>query len=150
MAHTFLVVPGKWMLEGQWLERNSLPAAVRGKALVAWDQNDWFRMVMQLIFPGHEHEDIVLQYRGRFDNTNRQYTFVLQHSELGNVEGEGLVGPESIVQRYWVLGNEQHRRSGVETLRRVDNNRYSYSSVSMGGANMNLVSILEATLERKP
>ncbi|MGL5083213.1 MAG: hypothetical protein ACRC8A_17155 [Microcoleaceae cyanobacterium] len=150
MAHTFLVVPGKWMLEGQWLERNRLPIPVRGKTLVAWDQNDWFRMVMQLIFPGHEHEDIVLQYRGRFDSTNRQYTFILQHSELGNVEGEGLVGPESIVQRYWVLGNEQQRRSGLEILRRIENNRYSYSSVSMGGANMNLISVLEATLERKP
>ena len=38
-----------------------------------------------------------------------QYTFVLQHSELGRVEGEGWIAPQSIVQRYWVLGDERQR-----------------------------------------
>ncbi|NJK38843.1 MAG: hypothetical protein HC835_15625 [Oscillatoriales cyanobacterium RM2_1_1] len=150
MAHTFLVRPGQWMLEGQWLERQNLPVPVRGKTMIAWDQNDWFRMATKLVFPGHEYTDIVLQYRGRFDQTNRQYSFILQHSEFGNVEGEGLIGPESIVQRYWVLGSEQQRRSGLETLRQIKDDRYYYSSVNMSGISMSLTSVMEAVIERKP
>ncbi|MGF1492757.1 MAG: hypothetical protein ACFBSC_09940 [Microcoleaceae cyanobacterium] len=149
MAHTFLVAPGQWILEGSWLERHHLPIAVRGKMLVAWDNQDWFKMVTKLIFPESENDDIILQYRGRFDNLERQYTFVLQHSEFGNVEGEGLIAPESIVQRYWVLGGEQQRRSGIETMRQLENNRYLYSSVVMAGPSLGIVSVMEATMERR-
>ncbi len=150
MTHTFLIQPGQWMLEGSWIDRNQLPMAVKGKTLVAWNQMEWFNMVTKLVFPNGDREDIILQYRGRLDNNERQYTFVLQHSELGNVEGEGLIGPESIVQRYWVLGDERQRRSGFDTLRQVNRNQYYYSSAIMAGHNLNLVSVMEAVLERKP
>ena len=150
MAHTFLIQPGQWMIEGSWIDRNQLPITVKGKTLIAWNQMEWFSMVTKLVFPGSDRHDIILQYRGRLDTSERQYTFVLQHSELGNVEGEGLIGPESIVQRYWVLGDERQRRSGFDTLRQIDSNRYYYSSGIMAGHHLNLVSVMETVLERNP
>ena len=132
MAHTFLIEAGRWTLQGNWLERDGLPIFVKGKTLVGWGRDNWFTMVTKLVFPGTEREDISLQYRGRLDFGERQYTFVLQHSLLGRVEGEGWVAPESIVQRYWVLGDRQ-RRSGFETLRCIDSGKYYLSSGIMAG-----------------
>lgn len=137
---------GRWMLEGNWLERNGMPIPVKGKTLVAWNQDNWFTMVTKLIFPGSERGEITFQYRGHLDGGERQYTFVLQHSELGRVEGEGWIAPESIVQRYWVLGDRQ-RRSGFETLHRMDVNKYYHSSGIMAGHS--LISTMEATYERQ-
>ncbi|MBD2315133.1 hypothetical protein H6G20_26045 [Desertifilum sp. FACHB-1129] len=146
MAHTFLMEAGRWTLHGNWLERDGLPIMVKGKTLVGWARDDWFTMVTRLVFPGTDREDISLQYRGRLDAKERQYTFVLQHSLLGRVEGEGWVTPESIVQRYWVLGDKQ-RRSSFETLHRLDENTYYLSSGIMAGHY--LTSTMEATLERQ-
>ncbi|UBF27302.1 hypothetical protein K9N68_04915 [Kovacikia minuta CCNUW1] len=147
MAHTFLMQAGRWTLQGNWLERNGMPITVKGKILVAWNRDDWFTMVTKLIFPGADREEIAFQYRGRMDAGERQYTFVLQHSLLGRVEGEGWLAPESIVQRYWVLGDRQ-RRSGFETLYRMDDNTYYLSSGIMAGHYLS--STMEATLERQP
>lgn len=147
MAHTFLIEAGRWTLQGNWLERDGMPIAVKGKTLVGWSRDNWFTMVTKLIFPGSDREDISLQYRGRLDGGERQYTFVLQHSLLGRVEGEGWVAPESIVQRFWVLGDRQ-RRSGFETLRYIDDGKYYISSGIMAGHY--LTSTMEATLERQP
>jgi len=91
---------GRWTLQGNWLERDGMPILVKGKTLVGWSRDNWYTMVTKLVFPGSEREDISLQYRGRLDAGERQYTFVLQHSLLGRVEGEGWIAPESIVQRY--------------------------------------------------
>lgn len=136
---------GRWSLQGNWLERNGMPLTVVGKTLVGWSRDDWFTMVTKLVFPGADREEISFQYRGRLDAGERQYTFVLQHSLLGRVEGEGWVAQESIVQRYWVLGDRQ-RRSGFETLYRMDSNKYYMSSGIMAGHY--LTSTMEATLER--
>ncbi|MBW4648500.1 MAG: hypothetical protein KME06_07340 [Kastovskya adunca ATA6-11-RM4] len=138
--------PGRWILQGNWLERNGMPIAVKGKTIVAWGRENWFTMVTKLVFPGSEREDISFQYRGRLDVGERQYTFVLQHSVLGRVEGEGWVTPESIVQRYWVLGDRQ-RRSGFETRHQLNENTYYLSSGIMAGHY--LTSTMEATLERQ-
>lgn len=124
-----------------------MPIIVKGKTLVAWDRENWFRMVTRLIFPGSEREEITFQYRGRLDGGERQYTFVLQHSQLGRVEGEGWVAPDTIVQRYWVLGDRQ-RRTGFETLHRLNEDTYFLSSGIMAGHY--LTSTMEATLERQP
>lgn len=105
-------------------------------------------MITKLVFPGGDREEIILQYRGHLNSDERQYTFVLQHSELGRVEGEGWIAPQSIVQRYWVLGDERQRRTGFDTLHRVDDNRYYQSSGIMSGHY--LTSTMEATLERQP
>ncbi|MGB7707996.1 MAG: hypothetical protein WCD53_05310 [Microcoleus sp.] len=147
MAHTFLMESGQWTLEGSWIERNGVPITVKGKTLVSWNRTDWFSMVTKLLFPGGDREEIILQYRGHLNSDERQYTFVLQHSELGRVEGEGWIAPQSIVQRYWVLGDERLRRTGFDTLHRVDDNRYYYSSGIMSGHY--LTSTMEAILERQ-
>lgn len=147
MAHTFLMEAGRWTLQGNWLERDGMPVTVKGRMLVAWSRDDWFTMVTKLAFPGSERQEISLQYRGRLDSGERQYTFVLQHSLLGRVEGEGWIAPESIIQRYWVLGDRQ-RRTGFETLHQIDANKYYLSSGIMAGHY--LTSAMEATLERQP
>jgi hypothetical protein len=146
VPHTFLMQSGRWTLQGNWLERNGLPVIVKGKTLVGWSRDDWFTMVTKLVFPATDREEISFQYRGRMDAGERQYTFVLQHSLLGRVEGEGWVAPDSIVQRYWVLGDRQ-RRSGFETLYRLDDNKYYLSSGMMAGHY--LTNTMEATLERQ-
>lgn len=146
MVHSFLIEPGRWTLQGSWLERDALPIAVKGKILVAWSRDDWFTMVMKLVFPEGNLDEIALQYRGRLALGECQYTFVLQHSLLGRVEGEGWVAPESIIQRYWALGDRQ-RRTGFETLYRLDENRYRLSSGIMTGHY--LTSAMEATLQRQ-
>lgn len=140
---------GRWTLLGNWLERNEMPIIVKGMTLVAWGNDNWFRMVTKLIFPGSEREEITYQYRGRIDNGARQYTFVsVQHSQLlGRVEGEGWMAPETIVQRYWVVG-DRLRRTGFDTLHRVSDDTYFLSGGIMAGHH--LVSTMEVTLERQP
>jgi hypothetical protein len=139
--------PGRWTLQGNWLEREGLPIAVKGRILIAWSRDDWFTMITKLTFPYNEHDEITLQYRGRLDAGDRRYTFVLQHSLLGRIEGEGWVAPESLVQRHWVLGDRQQRRSSFETLYRVNDDRYYLSSTTLAGHHLN--STMEATLERQ-
>ncbi len=147
MAHTFLLEPGRWTLEGNWLERDGMPIIVKGRTLVAWNREDWFTMITKFVFPTTDRQEITFQYRGHLDGGERQYTFVLQHSEWGKVEGEGWISPETIVQRYWVLANDRQRRSGFETLRRVTSDKYYLSSAIMFGNK--LTSTMEATLERQ-
>ncbi|MFB2977726.1 hypothetical protein [Microseira sp. BLCC-F43] len=147
MAHTFLLEAGRWRLQGSWLERNEMPIGVRGLTLVAWSKDNWFTMVTKLMFPDSDREEIAFQYRGRLDAGELQYTFVLQHSLLGRVEGEGWIAPETIVQRYWVL-NDRQRRSGFETMHQIDENKYYLSSSILAGHY--LTSMMEATLERQP
>lgn len=146
MVHQFLIEPGRWTLEGNWLERENLPVSVKGKILIAWSRDDWFTMVMKLVFPDSTLDEIALQYRGRLTSGERQYTFLLQHSQLGRVEGEGWIAPESIIQRYWALGDRQ-RRTGFETLYRVGEESYHLSSGIMAGHY--LTSAMEATLQRQ-
>jgi hypothetical protein len=123
-----------------------MPITVKGKTLVAWGRENWFTMVTKLVFPGSDREEISFQYKGRLDIGERQYTFVLQHSLLGRVEGEGWLAQQSIVQRYWVLGDRQ-RRNGFETFYRLNDNTY-YLSSGIIAVNY-LTSTMEATLERQ-
>lgn len=145
MSHSFLLEPGTWLLQGNWIERQSLPIDVKGKILVSWNRDMWFTMVQRLIFPSSEHDNVDLQFRGRFDADDRRYTFVLQHTVLGKVEGEGWIAPDSIIQRYWAIGDKQ-RRTGFETLHRVDDRKYLLSSGIMAGHY--LISAMEATVDR--
>lgn len=103
-------------------------------------------MVMKLTFPGSTLDQIALQYRGRLTSSDRQYTFVLQHTQLDRVEGEGWITPDSVVQRYWAL-NDRQRRTGFETLYRLNGDRYHLSSGIMAGHY--LTSAMEATLDRQ-
>lgn len=147
MAHTFLVTEGRWILEGNWLERNADPIPLQGKTLIGWGQDSWFTLVTKMEFSAPEREPITLQYRGRLTTGSRQYTFVLQHSGYGRVEGEGWIAEDSIIQRYWVLSDRQ-RRSGFESLYRINDQTYHLSSSIMAGHH--LISTMEAKLSRQP
>lgn len=147
MAHTFLLESGQWTMEGSWLQRNGMLVIVKGKTIVTWNRTDWFQMVTKLAFPTKDREDIILQYRGRLDTDERRYTFVLQHSEFGKIEGEGWIGPDCIIQRYWVLGDDRQRRTGFDSLHRLDKNRYYQSGGTAMGNQFN--SAIEVTLERQ-
>lgn len=146
MSHSFLLEAGRWTLQGSWLDRDAYPIPVKGRILIVWGRDEWYTMVTKLVFPGGDREEIAFQYRGRFNGGDRQYTFVLQHSALGRIEGEGWIAPESIVQRYWVLG-DRHRRTGFETLHRLGENRYCLSSSIMSGHYLS--STMEAIVERQ-
>ncbi|MGK7872568.1 MAG: hypothetical protein AB4426_04440 [Xenococcaceae cyanobacterium] len=146
MAHSFLMEAGRWILQGNWLERNEMPIPVKGRTIIAWNQENWFTMVTMLVFPGSDREEISFQYRGRLGGEERQYTYVLQQSLLGRVEGEGWIASESIIQRYWVLGDRQ-RRSGFETFYRINDEKYHLTSGILAGHY--LTSTMEAVLERQ-
>lgn len=146
VAHTFLLEPGRWTLQGSWLERDGMSISVKGMTLVAWNRDNWFTMATKLIFPDSDRSEIALQYKGRLDRGERQYSFLLQHNLLGQVEGEGWVGRETIVQHYWALSDRQ-RRSGFETLHKVSQDTYYLASGIMAGHF--LASTLEASLERQ-
>ena len=72
---------------------------------------------------------------------------MLQHNVFGQIEGEGWICPDTIVQRYWVLSDRQ-RRSGFETLHRINDDQYYLTSGILVGHFLD--STMEANLERKP
>lgn len=136
---------GRWTLEGHWLERNAMPIPVKGRTLVGWSKDDWFTMITKLTFPDSAIAEATLAYKGRLDADERRFTFVLQHSTLGKIEGEGWIGPEAIVQRYWVMDDKQ-MRTGFQTLYKQSADRYHLSSGIVAGSY--LASTMEATLTR--
>jgi hypothetical protein len=48
VAHTFLLEPGRWAMQGNWLERNGMTISVKGMTLVAWNRDNWFTMATKL------------------------------------------------------------------------------------------------------
>jgi hypothetical protein len=155
---------GRWQLEGNWLERHQETISVKGKVLVVWSQDNWFTMVTKLVFPRPNKgisnvtklQDISFIYKGRLNSVQDRYTFVLQHSVLGRLEGEGWVAPETIVQRYWVIGDlsgqdrtisSLHQQSsGFESWYRLNEKTYQVSSTIM--TTHHLFSMMEARLEK--
>lgn len=146
MTHSFLLESGAWILNGSWTERDGGAIPIRGKTVVRWGNDTWFTMVTRLIFSDNGGKAIDLQYRGHLDTSGQRFTFVLAHSVMGQVEGEGWLGEQSIVQRYWALQDNQ-RRSGFETVYRLNEKTYHLSSVVVAGNR--LTSTLDATLERQ-
>jgi hypothetical protein len=155
--HTFLMNDGRWKLQGHWLLGREGPCVpVQGKVMVVWNSDEWFSLVGKLSRPSLDTEagskaagdmtDITLQYRGHISAAaQQQYTFVLQHSQYGQTEGEGWLMPDSIVQRFWVLGDRE-RRIGLERFYKIDDDHYYWSSSLMSGHT--LLNTLEVTLAR--
>jgi hypothetical protein len=102
-------------------------------------------MITKLVFPAYTLPEIIYEYKGHLPTQQQKYTYVLKHSNLGKIEGEGWLGPDSIIQRYWVLGDAL-RQSGFETLFCLDENTYHLSSAMMTGNHLS--STMEAILER--
>lgn len=150
--HTFLMTDGRWKLKGHWLLNREEPCIpIQGKVMVIWNSDEWFSLVGKISRPASLDKlgdviDITLQYRGHIAaEAHQQYTFVLQHGQYGQTEGEGWLMPDSIVQRFWILGDRE-RRVGLERFYRIDEDRYHWSSSLLSGHS--LISTLEATLER--
>jgi hypothetical protein len=123
-----------------------MPIAVKGRTLVGWSKdNFWFTMVTKLTFPNSDREELTMAYKGRIDSDERRFTYVADDSALGKIEGEGIIAPDSIIQRYWVMG-DRRARTGFQTLYRRDNNSYSLASGLISG--QNLESTMEAVLTR--
>lgn len=146
MAHSFLIEAGRWLFEGNLVERDKKPIPLKGGTIISWNEENWFTMVTNLVFPGSDRSDIHFEYRGHLRRDEQQYTYVLKQSVLGRIEGEGLIGPQAIVQRYWVLGDKK-RRHGFETFCRINENTYYLSSGIMAG--QYIASTMEAILQRQ-
>lgn len=147
MNHTFLVDAGRWLLNGYWLEPDQEPITVTGKILVSYSQDDWFSMAAKVTFAGQVKPDLMLQSRGKLELDEMIFTYVLQHSLLGRVEGEGWITPHGIVQQFVLLG-DTNRCTGFEHYWQVDANHYTL--LSGIHKSHKLKHLLEATLERVP
>ena len=148
--HTFLMAEGRWKLEGYWLLKpDGVPTPVHGRLIVAWNAEDWFDVVAKVsLTPGEEavpFEETTFQYRGHF-STADQYTFMLQHSQFGKIEGQGWMLPDSFVQRFWILG-DRGNRTGMDRLYRIDAEQYHWSSSIINSHT--LVSTMEVVLKRQ-
>jgi len=155
VTHTFLLEPGQWTLQGVWCEANLTPLAIEGTVTIFWNQPNWFRWHQQLRFANYktlpelknslQSSELTLTYRGYLGFQQNQYTFVLKHNLLGNLEGNGWITPTWIMQRYWVL-NDRKRRQGFETLYQQTPDTYHLCSGLTQGHQ--IMSTLEATLVR--
>lgn len=145
MTHTFLIESGRWIIRGHWFDKNHNQISVTGGTIITWTDPNWFNMITKLVFPPNTLPDITYEYKGHLPNNQQKYTYVLKHSNLGKIEGEGWLGIDSIVQRYWVLGDVL-RQSGFETLFCLDENTYHLSSSVMKGNHLS--NMMEAILER--
>lgn len=151
MTHSYLMQAGTWQLQGNSIANNGVSRAIEGKTVITWKQDNWFSVKSTLDFVESTDEStaqlksIAIKYRGHLDNKLQRYTYVLQHSLFGDVEGEGWICPNSIIQRYWVLGDRQ-KRNGFETFYRLNEDTYYFSGGILAGQYLN--STMEATLER--
>lgn len=146
LTHSFLLQPGNWQINGHWLEHNEQPIPVTGTSIVTWKQERWFTIATELIIGQETPRKVSGKYRGHLDLNNKYYTYVLKHDVLGNIEGEGWIGPQAIVQYYWVLGRSQ-RHTGFDTYYRLNEDTYHFSGGMLTSLNLN--STMEATLQRQ-
>lgn len=146
MTHSFLLQSGNWRINGHWLEQNEQPIPVTGKSIITWKQERWFTIVTELNIGQETDRKILGKYKGHLDREGKSYTYVLKHNVLGNIEGEGWIGPQTIIQSYWVLGTSQ-RHTGFDTYYRLNEDTYHFSSGVLISFSLN--STIEATLQRQ-
>lgn len=144
MNHSFLLQSAKWSVEGHYFQRDRGLTPLRGFITISWKQETWFKMETQLSVNQKSSSEIVSQCKGHFDNQRKSYTYVLQHSILGNIEGEGWLSSDSIIQYYWIVGATQ-RRLGFDTFYCLSEDTYHLTNVYL--ESHNLTSTMEATLK---
>jgi hypothetical protein len=145
VTHSFLLQPGKWSVDGHYLTRGEQDFSLKGLITISWQREYWFKMKTQLSITKSDSLEILCQCKGHLDNQRKSYTYVLQHNILGNIEGEGWLGFDSIIQHYWVVGATQ-RRLGFETFYCLSENTYHFTSVYL--ESHNLKNTMEATLKQ--
>lgn len=127
------------------MEADGSTVAFQGRTMVSWSEDAWFAMVTKLIFADSQPGELLWRYRGRLADTGHCYTFMLEHSSVGKMEGEGRIGEQTVVQRSWALNNAQ-QRSAFETFTCIDANTYHLAHTTMVGQRLGAVA--EATLRR--
>ena len=145
MAHSFLLESGYWNVNGHWLKPKSAPIAIEGNMQTVWKRANWFKLTTSLICDDENATKIVYQSKGNLNYEEKHYTYVSQHSLLGNIEGEGRLGFQSIVQYYWFMGTGT-KQKGIDTFYYLDRNTYSFTSSILSGHGFK--HIIEATLKR--
>ncbi|WP_319419684.1 hypothetical protein [Pleurocapsa sp. FMAR1] len=145
MAHSFLVDAGYWNVKGHWLKPNLTPITLEGDIQIAWKRANWFKMTTSLACDDEAETKIIYQCRGNLNYEEKYYTYVAQHSLLGNIEGEGRLGLQSIIQYYWFLGTTTNKK-GLDTFYCIDQNTYYLTSNILEGHS--LLSTIEVTLKR--
>jgi hypothetical protein len=145
MSHTFLLEPGNWIIKGTWLDKKQIQIPFKGAMIVTWNQSNWFQLKTKIVFTSGNMSELTFEYKGLLPANKSQYAYVLKRSDFENIEGEGWVCSESIVQRYWVLGDNRHR-NGFETYVYLDDNTYHLTSGMMAGNH--LINTMEGFLER--
>lgn len=145
MAHSFLVEAGYWSVDGYWLKPNLPPISIKGGIQTAWKRDNWFKITTSLTCDDETETKIIYQSRGNLNYQEKHYTYVSQHSLLGNIEGEGRLGLRSIVQYYWFIGAIGNKK-GLDTYYRVDQNTYYLTSNLLDAHSIN--NRIEAILKR--
>jgi len=144
VAHTFLVDAGYWHVTGHWLKPDLAPISLEGGITIAWKRANWFKLTTSLTCDDETATEIIYQCRGNLNYEAKHYTYVSQHSLLGNIEGEGRLGSQSIIQYYWFMDGK--KKKGLDTYVYVDSNTYYLTSSILDGHSIK--SIIEATLSR--
>lgn len=145
MAHSFLLDSGFWNVQGHWLKPKSTPIPLSGNIQIAWKQENWFKLTTNLTCQDEAGTQIAYQSRGNLNQEEKYYTYVSQHSLLGNIEGEGRLGLQSIIQYYWFIGTAS-KQKGLDTFYCVDRDTYYLTSSILEGHSVK--STIEATLKR--
>lgn len=145
MAHSFLVEAGYWSVTGHWLKPDLAPIPLEGGIKIAWKRANWFKLTTSLTCHDEASTKIIYQCRGNLNYETSHYTYVSQHNILGNIEGEGRLGKQSIVQYYWFMGTSS-KQKGLDTFFFIDQNTYYLTSSILDGHGIK--STIEATLKR--
>ena len=145
MAHSFLVEAGYWNVNGNWFKPNKTPIPLKGEIKTAWQRTNWFKLKTSLVCGDEAATKIVYQCRGNLNYEAKQYTYVSQHSLLGNIEGEGKLLDRAIVQYYWFLGTGNQQK-GLDTFSYIDRNTYHLTSSIFNGHSIKYT--IEAILKR--
>lgn len=145
MAHSFLLEAGLWNVTGNWLKPNKDPITIEGTIQTTWKRDNWFKTTTNLTCNDAEATKIVSQCRGNLNYQEKYYTYVAQHSLLGNIEGEGRLGFQSIIQYYWFIGATSQEK-GIDTFGHVDSNTYYLTSSILKGHSVKYT--IEAVLKR--
>lgn len=145
MTHSFLYEAGYWNVSGYLLKPSLTPILVRGEINTSWKRENWFKITTSLTFDDETATQMICQCRGNLNHQEQCYTYIAQHNLLGNIEGEGRLGLNSIVQYYWFMGTET-KHKGIDSFYRLDRNTYSFTSSILSGHGFK--SIIEATLKR--
>ena len=144
MTHSFLLESGFWNVTGHWHKPNLAPIALEGNIQITWKRENWFKLTTSLTCQDDIKTQIIYQSRGNLNYAEKYYTYVSQHSLLGNIEGEGKFGLQSIIQYYWFMG--ANNQKGLDTFYCIDRDTYYLTSSILDGHSVK--NTIEATLKR--